>query len=152
MNRSKYEYFIAGRWRNKSSIRQVLEVIRSSGKSAYCFIENEYHDDGISIDTSETANVDSFMLQLENLEDWQNNPTAKQIFESDMTALKESSEFVLVFPAGLSAHMELGAAYGLGLKCYAIGQPDKFESLYFMLDNIFPSVETLLQTKVGLAA
>ena len=40
---------------------------------------------------------------------------------------------MLVLPAGKSGHIEAGVAYGLGKKCYAIGEYDATDSLY----NIF---------------
>jgi hypothetical protein len=55
-----------------------------------------------------------------------------------MGALKSSAALVLVFPVGFSGHMELGAAYGMGKPCYGVGEPSKPETLYLMLDEIFP--------------
>ncbi len=145
----KYDYYIAGRWRNHSAIRKVLAAVRRQGSTAFCFIENEYHANSISIDTHENTDADSFMSRLEQLHDWQTNPTFREIFEKDMKGLKESREFIMVLPAGLSAHMELGVAYGLGKKCYGIGKPEKYETLYLMFDEIFPSIREFLKTRAG---
>lgn len=148
MSQYKYDYFIAGRWRNRKAIESVLDKIRQAGKTAYCFIENAYSGDNITIDTSPEADVDEFMTQLEKVGDWQTNPTFRQIFENDMNGIRESREFILVFPAGLSAHMELGAAYGMKKKCWAIGVTDKYETLYLMLERIFPDAESFIGAKV----
>ncbi len=151
MSVRKYDYFVAGRWRNRDAIRTIVDKLRDAGKSVYCFIENQYEDKaGLVIDTSEGSDVESFMQKLETLEDWETNPTFREIFETDMRNQRNSKEFILVFPAGLSAHMELGAAYGMGKKCYGIGSPDKYETLYLMMDKVYPDVETFIEEKVKL--
>ncbi len=141
----KYDYFLAGRWRNHQAIRPVLEALRSAGKSVYCFTDNAYDADGVLIETHEKANADEFMARLETLKDWKTNPTFKKIFENDMNGLREAEKFVMVLPAGLSAHMELGVAYGLGKDCYAIGKPEKHETLYLMFKEIFPNAKEFLR-------
>lgn len=141
---SKYDYFIAGRTRNRDAIKDVLAQIRARGRTAYCFIENKYDSDGITFDPESDA-AEQEMAAFESLADWQTNPTFREIFEDDMDALRNAETFIIVLPAGLSAHMELGVAYGLGKKCYAIGIPEKPESLYLMLDEILPDTKALLE-------
>lgn len=51
--------------------------------------------------------------------------------------------FLLVLPAGKSAHIEAGIAYGLGKKCYAIGEYDVTDSLYLIFDKIFKNENEL---------
>ncbi|HSX53308.1 MAG TPA: hypothetical protein VLF90_02985 [Patescibacteria group bacterium] len=143
----KYDYYLAGRWRNHSAVRKVLEAVRKQGNTVFCFIENEYKGNSIIIDTQENIDAEGFMSRLEQLNDWQTNPTFREIFEKDMNGLKESREFIMVLPAGLSSHMELGVAYGLGKKCYAIGKPDKHETLYLMFDGIYSDVSSFLNAK-----
>lgn len=145
----KYDFYIAGRWRNHDAIRKLLNAVRAKGMTANCFIENAYHGDDVLIETHQNADADSFMSQLEKLPDWRTNPTFRRIFETDMKGLKESREFILVLPAGLSAHMELGVAYGLGKKCYGIGKPEKHETLYLMFDQIFPDIRSFLNSRAG---
>jgi hypothetical protein len=65
-----------------------------------------------------------------------------------MQAQRDSEAFILVFPAGLAAHMELGAAYGMDKKCYAIGSPEKPETLYLMLDGIYDTADAFLDAQV----
>jgi len=142
----KYDYFIGGRWRNHKAIEHVMESVRGAGKTAYCFIENTYDSDGISID--ESSDVEASMQGLEALADWRTNPTFRQIFDNDMNGIRESEEFIIVFPAGKSAHMELGAAYGMGKKCYGIGEIEKNETLYLMMDEIYPDVEAFVKDRI----
>ena len=62
-----------------------------------------------------------------------------------MAAEREANAFLLVFPAGIAAHVEAGIAYGLGKKCYAIGKLEKTETLYNIFDKIFPDLESFLE-------
>jgi hypothetical protein len=148
----KYDYFIAGKWRNRRQVENVMNALRSEGKKVYCFIENPYDGDGIRFDTKPDADVEPMMSAIENLNDWQTNPTFKKIFENDMEAERTSEAIIVVFPAGFSAHMELGAAYGMGKKCYGIGKPEKAETLYLMFDDIFPTVGDFIEKQIKVAA
>lgn len=135
----KYDFFIAGRWRNKDNIKPVLDAVRSAGKTAYCFLENEYK--GEKVEFMMDGDPDAFMKKTEAMP--QNDPFIRKIFEIDITAEKESKNFLLVLPAGIAGHMEAGAAYGMGKKCYAVGAPEKTETLYCVFDQIFPDVDSL---------
>ena len=135
----KYDYFIAGRWRNKDNIKLVLDTVRASGKTAYCFIENDYKGKSIEFDTN--GNPDIFMKLSEQKP--QNDPLIRKIFDNDMDAQKNSDAFLLVLPAGTSSHIEAGAAFGMGKKCYAVGQLEKTETLYCIFDKIFPDINSL---------
>jgi len=146
----KYDYFVGGRWRNHEAVREILTAIRAAGKSAYCFIDNEYDSDGIRFEKTPT-DIEKLMQNIETIEDWQSNPTFKQIFENDMNGIRDAKETIIVFPAGLSAHMELGAAYGMGKKCYGIGKPEKHETLYLMFDEIYADIESFIDARVATA-
>jgi hypothetical protein len=139
----KYDYIVVGRARNTDQCNAVAKALRSKGKTVYCFTENSYDGDGIKIHGTNDTNYEAAIKTLENVADWQNNPTFRQVYENDMTALQNAERLVLVFPAGLSAHMELGAAFGMGKKCYGVGAPEKNETLYLMFDRIFPDIETM---------
>ena len=43
----------------------------------------------------------------------------------------------MVLPAGKAAHIESGIAFGLGKKCYAIGEYDATDTLYNIFEEIF---------------
>ena len=144
----KYDYFVAGRWRNHEAIRTIVDAIRATGKKVYCFIDNEYDAHGVKFGGAASADADAMMSASENLADWQTNPTFREVFETDMQAQRDAKEFILVFPAGLAAHMELGAAYGMDKKCYGIGEIEKAETLYLMFEEIYPDVEDFLDAQV----
>lgn len=143
----KYDYFIAGRWRNRDAINEIVARLRGAGKTVHSFTENSYDGDGIKFDPSLDADPEAMIGATEQLTDWQTNPTFRKIFETDMQAQRDAEAFVLVFPAGLAAHMELGAAYGMGKKCYAIGEPEKTETLYLMLDDIYDDIDAFLEVQ-----
>jgi hypothetical protein len=138
---SKYDFFIAGRWRNKDNIIPVLDAVRASGMSAYCFIENAYEGEKLSFNIKSQEDIEATMQASEVMS--RDDPMIRKIFETDMTAEREADNFLVVFPAGLNAHIESGVAYGLGKKCYAVGQPDKTETLYCVFDEIFPDLDAL---------
>ena len=136
---AKYDFFIAGRWRNKDNIKPVLDVVRTSGKTAYCFIENEYKGEAVEFKVDDDP--DTFMKQSEELS--QDDPLIRKIFETDIAAEREAKNLLLVLPAGIAGHIEAGVAYGMGKKCYAIGELEKTETLYRIFDKIFPDIESL---------
>jgi hypothetical protein len=73
----------------------------------------------------------------------QDDEFIKKIFEKDMAGEKGAANFLLVLPAGISGHIEAGVAYGLSKPCYAVGQPEKTETLYTIFDEIFPTNDAL---------
>ena len=137
---SKNDFFIAGRWRNRDNIQVVLDAVRSSGYSAYCFIENAYKAEDFEVG-AKGVDPDEFMTKTEALP--QDDPLMRMIFEVDMAAEREADSFLLVLPAGIAAHIESGVAYGLGKKCYAVGEFEKTESLYCIFDKVFPNIGSL---------
>ena len=67
------------------------------------------------LEESEEKDVPNAILK------WENNPAVKEIFDSDMKALKESDVFILLEPSGRSSLAEAGIAYGMGKKIVLIG-------------------------------
>ena len=136
---SKYDFFIAGRWRNYAEVKKVLEAVRANGKTAYCFIENLY--EGSKVEFKQDDNIESIMQKLESLPS--DDQFTEQIFENDMKAQRASDNFLHVLPAGISGHIEAGAAYGMGKHCYAVGTVEKTETLYSIFKTIFPDLNSL---------
>lgn len=134
----RYDFFVAGRWRNHQAVREALDAIRDSGKTAYCFIDNLYEGEKLEFDLSD---VEPTISGLEKLQ--QDDEFIKMIFDKDMAGEKSADNFLLVLPAGTSSHMEAGIAYGLGKPCYAVGKVDKTETLYNIFDEIFPTNDDL---------
>jgi len=136
---AEYDFFVAGRWRNRETVKRVLDIVRAAGFSAYSFIENLY--EGEKVEFSFEGDINAIMQKLESLP--QNDPFVQKVFNVDIEAERNSKNFLLVLPAGISGHVEAGAAYGMGKRCYAVGTPEKTETLYCIFDNIFPDNDAL---------
>ena len=65
------------------------------------------------------------------------------LFYSDLDGEKNSNNLLLVLPAGKAAHIESGIAYGLGKKCYAIGEYESTDTLYNIFEEIFSDEKEL---------
>ena len=127
----KYKFFIAGRTRNKDNILKICNLFEKLDISHYCFLKNEESHKEADLDINDKNLADTFeALQLEDIR-------VRTIFEHDLKGEKNSDNLLLVLPAGNSAHIEAGIAYGLGKKCYAIGSYDVTDSLYLIFDKIF---------------
>ncbi len=134
---SKYKFFIAGRTRNRENILKLCEIFDELNISYYCFLKNEESHKEAGLDMYDNNLADKF--EALGLED----PSVRIIFEHDLDGLKNSENLLLVLPAGKSAHIESGIAYGLGKKCYAIGEYDVTDSLYLIFDKIFKDEKEL---------
>ncbi len=128
---NNYKFFIAGRTRNKENILKICNIFEELNISHYCFLKNENSHKEAGLDINDKNLADTFeLLELESY-------SVRTIFEHDLNGEKNSDNFLLVLPAGKSAHIEAGIAYGLGKKCYAIGEYDVTDSLYLIFDKIF---------------
>lgn len=128
----KYEFFIAGKTRNKEKILKICDLFDKHNVSYYSFLKN---DDSMKSYGEETKSVEENMAVFENLD--LKSEVVLKIFNEDLDNEKVSKKFLLVLPAGKSGHIEAGIAYGMGKKCYAIGEFDATDSLYNIFENIF---------------
>ena len=136
--KSKYEFFIAGRARNKENILKICNLFDKYRISYYCFLKNE--DDwgyGNKNQTPEEKQAEFESLNLKS-------DIVLKLFNNDLEGEKSSKNLLLVLPAGKAAHIESGIAYGLGKKCYAIGKYETTDTLYNIFETIF-SNETELE-------
>ena len=128
----KYDFFIAGKTRNKENILKICDLFDKYNVSYYCFLKN---DDSMKSYGDENKSIEENMAVFENLD--LKSDVVLKIFNEDLDSEKASKNFLLVLPAGKSGHIEAGIAYGMGKKCYAIGEFDATDSLYNIFDNIF---------------
>ena len=127
----KYKFFISGRTRNKDNIFKICDIFKELNISHYCFLKNEESHKEAGLDLHSDNLADTFEgLDL-------SHSSVRTIFEHDLNGEKNSENFLLVLPAGKSSHIEAGIAYGLGKKCYAIGEYDETDSLYLIFEKIF---------------
>lgn len=132
----KYEFFIAGKTRNKDNILSICDIFDKYNVSYYCFLKNDNTKDTYG-DSSQTEEENMAVFESLDLK----SDVVLNIFNEDLCNEKASRNFLLVLPAGKSGHIEAGIAYGMGKKCYAIGEYDATDSLYNIFENIFSKEE-----------
>ena len=128
----KYEFFIAGKTRNKDKILKICDLFDKYNISYYCFLKN---DDTMNSYGEDGQTEEEKMQAFEKL--GLKSDVVLNIFNQDLENEKASKNLLLVLPAGKSGHIEAGIAYGMGKKCYAIGEFDATDSLYNIFENIF---------------
>lgn len=131
-------YSIVSRFRNKESVCHLVRELEKRGKTCYNFCE-------MPADPSNPdGDPEAQMKVFESARNFLANPYFRKIFERDLHGLKQAETVILLLPAGLSAHTEIGIAYGLGKKCILIGKPPKPETLYLLFDGYYESAEAFL--------
>ena len=129
--KKEYEFFIAGKTRNKEYILKICNIFDKYNISYYCFLKNEESMKSYA----DTDNVEERMKIFESL-GLKSEPVLR-IFNEDLEAQKSSKNFLLVLPAGKAGHIEAGIAYGMGRKCFALGEYEATDSLYNIFEKIF---------------
>jgi len=127
----KKTYFISSRWRNRDLVLALVKSLRERGQKVLSFFENPYNSDAVDGDPEEVMEKEKIV---------------KQIFEEDMRCIRKSDVVILLLPAGISAHVEIGFAYGLNKKCILIGKPEKTESAYMIFNETYDSIEDFIRS------
>ena len=133
----KYQYFIASRWRNRDQVLELVRKLRGKGKTVYCFLDAPHVIKRTMNDPEED------MKEFES-RDWRNDRYVREVFENDLKAEKEAECLILLLPAGKSAHIEAGIAYGLGKKCILIGEQKEAESLYLIFNEFYSKIDEFI--------
>lgn len=134
---SKYDFFIAGRARNKDNILKICDLFDKYNISYYCFLKNEDSwGYGNKNQTAEEKQKEFEALDLKS-------DIVLKLFHEDLDGERSSKNFLVVLPAGNAAHIESGIAYGLGKKCYAIGEYSATDTLYNIFEKIFSNERDL---------
>lgn len=134
---NKYEFFIAGRARNKENILRICDLFDKYNISYYCFLKNE--DDWGYGNKNQTPEEKQREFESLNLK----SEVVLKLFHEDLEGEKTSRNLLLVLPAGKAAHIESGIAYGLGKTCYAIGEYEATDTLYNIFEKIFSNENEL---------
>jgi hypothetical protein len=135
------DFFVAGSWRNRDAIDQVLTVLDEAGASAYCFVRVGYSAAAAALATPGGADEADL-----------GSPAIRELFEQDLEALRAADRFLLVLPAGQAAHIEAGIAYGLGTPCYAVGPVERSETLFRIFSGMFGGTDELRSWLTGTQA
>lgn len=134
---NNYDFFIAGRARNKDNILRICAMFDKYDISYYCFLKNEDNwGYGNKLQTPEEKQKEFESLSLKS-------DIVLKLFQNDLEGEKNSKNLLLVLPAGKAAHIEAGIAYGLNKKCYAIGEFEATDTLYNIFEDIFPNESEL---------
>ena len=110
--KTKYEFFIAGKTRNKDNILRICDLFDKYNISYYCFLKN---DETMNSYGEESQSEEEKMQVFENL--GLKSDVVLNIFKQDLDNEKACKNLLLVLPAGKSGHIEAGIAYGMGKKC-----------------------------------
>lgn len=141
----KYDYTIVSRWRNRKQVEYLTKKLRSKNEKVYSFIEGDGTHYQLK-DSEQKYKPEEFMKIYESIPDWRNDPRIKEIFEIDLKALKNSKNVILLLPAGKSAHIEAGIAFGLKKNLILIGQQKETESLYLIFDKFYMTVDDFIKS------
>ncbi len=133
----KYEFFIAGRFRNKDNILKICDLFDKCRVSYYCFLKEDYNW-GFG---KENQNPEVTMQEFEAM--GLKDSKVLNIYNHDLEAERSCKNFLMVLPAGNSAHMEAGIAFGMGKRCFAIGEYEGTDSLYNIFEEIFSNEKEL---------
>ena len=136
----KTDFMVIGRVRNHENISRLVGRIKSKNYTCYEFLSKPAMPD------MSHKSWDEQMDALESTSDFWTDQNYSDHFQRDMTGLKNANTIVMLLTAGLAAHMEAGAAYGLGKKLILIGEPEKAETLYLMFSERYPDIESFLET------
>jgi hypothetical protein len=132
-----YGYFIASRYRNRDAVVALAAALRDRGKRVYCFPES-------SPLVAADADPEAAMLRFEATAAWRSDTGIRVVFERNLAALRSSLNVILLLPAGKSAHMEAGIAFGLGKRLILIGEQREAETLYLVFDEVYSDTRAFL--------
>lgn len=134
------DYAVIGKRRNEENVRALIAAIRAKGKTCYDFTAKPADP------TNPSGPAEDQMRVMESHPDFLNDPVHKAHYETDLAGLKGAETVILLLPAGTSAHIEAGIAFGLGKKLICIGTPEKPETLYYIFSEHYATPEDFLHT------
>lgn len=132
------DYTIVSRFRNRDEVNDLIKRINQKGFSCYNFTEMPADPDNADGHPEEQMRV------FESTDDFLTNEYFRKIFDRDREGLRNAKNVILLLPAGISAHIEIGMAYGMGKKCILIGTPSKPETLYLLFDEYYSTTEDFI--------
>jgi nucleoside 2-deoxyribosyltransferase len=131
--------YVAGSMRNEK-VPLVAEAIRACGIDAF----DDWFAPGPEADDN-WKQYESFRGRT--YKEALHGYAAKTCYELDKKHLDRCTHFVLVSPAGKSAHMELGYMVGKGKRAYVLfdGEPDRWDIMYQFATDVFFGTPELLE-------
>lgn len=134
------DYSIISKFRNKKQCELLIEELKKRGKTCYNFCE-------VPTDPANpNAKPEDQMKKFESVKDFFNDDYFRYLFNRDLDGLKNAGKIILLLPAGTSAHIEAGIAYGLGKPLVLIGEPEKPDTLYLIFEERYRTIDEFLKT------
>ncbi len=130
--------FIASPWRNQEQVLTLADGLTKAGHEVYSFLQNGAN---LSTGSSIADELRTFSAALEN---WENDPNIKRIFDSELEGLKSSDMVVVLLPAGHSSLIEAGIGYGAGKRVAIVGEVEKPEVFYLICEKMYRDVDAFL--------
>ena len=130
-------FFISSRWRNRDQVIDLTEKMRELGLRVLSFLEYHPNREDVLLDPEKV------MKRFESR--FQDDEVVKQLSDLDLEHIRKADVVILLLPAGISAHMEIGYAYGLGKECILIGKPEKTETTYCMFSKTFTTSKEFIE-------
>lgn len=140
MYNESMKIFIASPWRNQENVLKLSEALTQRGHEVHSFLQS-----GANLSTGMSIG-DELRTFGEALQNWENDPNIKQIFDSELTGLKSSDMVVLLNPSGHSSLIEAGIGYGMGKRVVSVGPIEKPEVFYLICENLYPDIESFLKS------
>jgi hypothetical protein len=134
------DYTIISKFRNKEACQNLIKKLKEKGKTCYDFCELPADQN------NPEAHPEEQMKHRESVKDFYSDPYFQLMFKGDLAGLKNANKVILLLPAGTSAHIEAGIAYGLGKHLILIGEPEKAESLYLIFNERHKTMDAFLET------
>lgn len=132
------QLFIASPWRNKEAVEKITEELTKRGYGVSSFLQS-----GANLSTGHSV-AEELKTFGEALENWENDPNIRRVFDAELAGLKESDMVVLVQPAGHSSLLEAGIGYGMGKKVITVGQIEQPEVFYLICEKLYSTMEDFL--------
>ena len=134
------DYTIISRFRNKEQCQCLIKKLEEKGKTCYDFC-------ALPADPNNAdAHPEEQMKHHESVKDFYNDPYFQHMFEKDLNGLKNANTVIMLLPAGTSAHIEAGIAFGLEKPLILIGEPEKPESLYLIFKERYKTIDEFIET------
>jgi len=133
------DYTILAKFRNKEQCEYLVKELEKRGKTCYNFCAkpaDPHNPDGHPKDQ---------MKAFESVKNFFEDAYFREVFEADLSGLKNANTVIVLLPAGNSVHIEAGIAYGLGKKLILIGEPEKPDSLYLIFNERYKTIGDFLE-------
>lgn len=135
----KTNYSVISRFRNKDQCELLIKKLEEKGKSCYNFCAFPADPNHSSASPEEQMKV------FEGVKHFFNDPHFQETFHRDLMGLKNAERVILLLPAGTSAHIEAGIAFGLGKPLILIGEPSKPETLYLIFKERYKTIDDFIK-------